>query len=170
MVTTQSTHELSGGELGAIRALLDAAFDDFAEADWRHALGGVHAIVRERGEIVAHGAVVERRLTHAGRALRTGYVEGVAVRADSRRRGHGAAVMRALERIIRERHEPGALSTTESGEPFYRALGWRRWRGPTYAGGARTPDDDGGVYVLPVGVSIDLDGPLGCDLRDGDPW
>ena len=58
----------------------------------------MHAIVEEDGVIVAHGAVVQRRLLHGGRALRTGYVEGVAVRPDRQRRGLGAALMTALAR------------------------------------------------------------------------
>ena len=59
--------------------------------DWEHGLGGVHAFVYEGGDVVAHASVVQRRLLHGGRALRAGYVEGVGVRADQRRRGLGAA-------------------------------------------------------------------------------
>lgn len=40
-----------------------------------------------------------RRLLHDGRALRTGYVEGIAIRADRCRRGHSAVIMAALERV-----------------------------------------------------------------------
>jgi aminoglycoside 2'-N-acetyltransferase I len=34
----------------------------------------------------------------------------------------------------------------------------------------RTADDDGGVYVLPGAVALDLAGALTCDWRDGDVW
>ena len=60
-------------------------------------LGGVHALILEGGELIGHGSVVQRRMVHAGRALRTGWIEGVAVRADRRRQGHGALLMAALE-------------------------------------------------------------------------
>lgn len=73
--------------------------------DWEHALGGVHAIIWEAGELVGHGSVVQRRLLHGGRALRTGYLEGVAVRADRRRHGLGVTVMEALERVVRHAYE-----------------------------------------------------------------
>ena len=56
-----------------------------AEHDWEHALGGIHAIAYgDDGELVGHASVVQRRLLHGGRALRTGYVEGVGVRREAR--------------------------------------------------------------------------------------
>ena len=72
-------------------------------AHLEHALGGVHAPLWEGEELIGHGSVVMRRLLHDGMALRTGYVEAVAVRADRRRRGHGEVVMEALERVSRSR-------------------------------------------------------------------
>jgi aminoglycoside 2'-N-acetyltransferase I len=84
------TADLDASTKAAIRRLLDAAFDGISDDTFENALGGVHALLLEDGELVGHGSVVQRRL-HGGRALRTGYVEGVAVRADRRRRGHGAA-------------------------------------------------------------------------------
>jgi aminoglycoside 2'-N-acetyltransferase I len=53
-----------------------------------------------------------RRLLHDGRALSTGYVEAVAVRAGRRRLGHGHAVMGSLERVIRRGYVCGALSAS----------------------------------------------------------
>lgn len=86
---------------------MDAAFDGVSDDTFENVLGGVHALVVAEGELVGHGSVVQRRLLHAGRALRTGYVEGVAVRQDRRRRGHGAAMMSALERArMRRRASP----------------------------------------------------------------
>jgi hypothetical protein len=41
---------------------------------------------------------------------------------------------------------------------------------PHPAGPVRTPDDEGGVYVLPVAVPPDLTAQLTCDWRDGDVW
>ena len=128
----------------------------------------------EGDELIGHASVVQRRLLHDGRALRTGYVEGVGVRADRRGRGHAAAMMEVLERVVLGAYELGALSATSQAAGFYAARGWKQWRGPTSAltptGIARTEDDDGGVYVLPVAPPLDLSGELVCDWRDGDVW
>jgi aminoglycoside 2'-N-acetyltransferase I len=113
-------------------------------------------------------------MLHGGRALRTGYVEAVAVRADRRRRGHGAAVMEPLERIIRNAYELGALGATDDGAALYTTRGWLRWQGRlsaiTPAGVTHTPEEEGYVYVLPVVAELDLSGELTCDWRDGDVW
>lgn len=71
-----------------------------SDDDWEHTLGGVHAPVWEGADLIGHGSVVQRRLLRGGRALRTGYVEGVGVRPDRRRRGHGATLMAALETVF----------------------------------------------------------------------
>jgi aminoglycoside 2'-N-acetyltransferase I len=126
------------------------------------------------GDLVGHASVVQRRLLHNGRALRTGYVEGVGVREDVRGQGHGTAMMDALERVIRSAYDLGALGATDEATDFYGRRGWVRWRGPTYAltpnGVVRTAVDDDGVFVLPVAVLLDLTGALTCDWRDGDTW
>jgi aminoglycoside 2'-N-acetyltransferase I len=171
---TRHTSDVPGATLDAARALLDNVFEGDFTDDWEHALGGVHALVWEDDVLIGHGAVVQRRLLHGGRALRTGYVEGVGVRADRRRRGHGTALMRALGRVIRGAYVLGALGATDQAARLYAALGWRRWQGPASAltpqGLRRTPEADGGIYVLPVACELDLTGPLVCDWRDGDPW
>ncbi|MGI9184729.1 MAG: GNAT family N-acetyltransferase [Solirubrobacteraceae bacterium] len=169
------TADLDLCTLDAARTLLDHVFgDEMTEPDWEHALGGVHALVWEAGELVGHGAVIQRRLLHGGRALRTGYVEGVAVRADRRRCGVGATVMEALERVVRHAYELGALGASEAGAVFYAARGWEAWRGTTWAltpaGRVRTQDEDDGIFVLPVSAELDLTGELTCDWRDGDVW
>lgn len=175
MLQTAHTAELDAPALATVRALLDVTFgDDMSEHDWDHTLGGVHALVWEDGELIGHGSVVQRRLVHGGRALRTGYVEGVAVRADRRRRGHGTALMEALERVIRGAYELGALSATDEGASLYTSRGWQRWRGPTSAltpaGLERTEEEDGFAFVLPVTAALDLSAGLTCDWRDGELW
>ena len=80
-VRVAHTAQLDPGTLADARALLYAVFDDMTEADWEHSLGGIHALAYDGGELVGHAAVIQRRLLHGGRALRTGYVEGVGVRA-----------------------------------------------------------------------------------------
>lgn len=169
------TSALDHEALTTIRAFLADAFDgDFDDADWDHTLGGVHALVRGGDGLVAHGAVVQRRLLHGGRALRAGYVEGVAVRADRRRRGYGTAVMRALDDVIRAAYDVGGLSASEEPARLYRSLGWTRWRGRTFVLGPkgieRTADEDETTYVLRVSTELDLAGDLVCDWRDGDVW
>jgi len=174
-VRTAHTADLDTAALEAARALLDEVFGgDFTDQDWDHALGGVHALVWEGPELVGHASVVQRRLVHGGRALRSGYVEGVGVRADRRRRGYGAAMMEALEGVIRGAYDLGALSATENSSALYAGRGWKRWQGRTSAltldGIVRTPDDDDSVFVFPVSAPLKLDGELVCDWRDGDLW
>ena len=118
-VRVAHTAQLDPGTLADARALLYAVFDDMTEADWEHSLGGIHALAYEGGELVGHAAVIQRRLLHGGRALRTGYVEGVGVRADHRRRGHASEMMEALERVIRDAYELGALGATDDATLFY---------------------------------------------------
>jgi aminoglycoside 2'-N-acetyltransferase I len=173
-VRTAHTADLDAATLRAGRALLDDVFTDMSDSDWEHALGGVHALVWEGTELVGHASLVQRRLLHGGRALRTGYVEAVGVRVDRRGRGHGAALMDRLERVARAAYDLGALSATDEAGDFYAARGWTLWQGPssalTPAGVRRTPDDDGGIYVLRAAVPLDVSGELTCDWRDGDVW
>src|SRR5207302_1877555 len=91
----------------------------------------VHALVWEGDELVGHASVIQRILLHGGRTLRAGYVEGVGVRADRRRRGHGSAMMEALERVVRRAYDLGALGSTDEAADFYAARGWQQWKGPT---------------------------------------
>nr|WP_059013485.1 GNAT family N-acetyltransferase [Streptomyces specialis] len=174
-VRVAHTADLDTAALAAARALLDEAFEgEFTDHDWEHALGGMHALLWEGADLIGHASVVQRRLLHAGRALRSGYVEAVAVRETHRRRGHGATLLTALERLIRGGYDLGALASSDEALPFYAERGWRLWQGPTFAltplGIARTEEDDGGVYVLPVAARLDLSGELVCDWRDGDVW
>jgi hypothetical protein len=74
---------------------MDAAFGGVSDDTFDNVLGGVHALILEDGELIGHGSVVQRRLLHARQALRTGYIEGVAVRADRRRQRPGALLMAA---------------------------------------------------------------------------
>lgn len=154
--------------------LEDAFGKEFSEQDWEHALGGMHAIVREENEIVAHGAVVQRRLLHRDRPLRAGYVEGVGVRSDRRGRGYGSAIMNALEGVLRGAHEVGALNASDQGRDFYAARGWVPWQGSLGAlapdGVRRVATEQERVYVLELEVPLDPEGELICDYRDGDLW
>ena len=171
---TAHTADLDAAALAAARALLFDVFDDMTDGDWEHGLGGMHALAWDGPELIGHASVIQRRLVHQGRALRAGYVEAVGVRAAWRGRGHGAALMAAVERIIRGAYDLGALGTTEEAREFYAVRGWQPWQGPTSAltpsGIQRTADDDDAIYVLPLSVPLDLTGELTCDWRDGDVW
>jgi aminoglycoside 2'-N-acetyltransferase I len=177
-VRRASSDQLTSREVAQVRAMLDTAFRDdggrFADSDWEHALGGVHVVAEENGEVVSHGSVVERRLEAGGRMVRAGYVEAVGTWPKYQRRGLATIVMREIGDIIRERYELGALSTPVS--DFYAQLGWALWRGPTAVrssqGVERTPDDDGGIMILttPSTPPLNLDDEIVCEWRDGDVW
>jgi aminoglycoside 2'-N-acetyltransferase I len=96
-VRTCTTEGLSSGDLSSIRALMDAAFDgDFGDDDWAHSLGGAHALIDDRGVVVAHACVVPRTVRVEGVGpLHAGYVEAVAVAPECQASGFGSAVMHA---------------------------------------------------------------------------
>ena len=127
----------------------------------------MHALAFDGARLIGHGSVVQRRL----RARRPGAARrvrgGGRGRTALQRRGHAAAIMDALERLIRGAYDLGALSATADGAGLYLARGWQPWRGPTSAltpaGTVPTPEDDGSVFVLPVSAVLDPAGEL--DLR-----
>ena len=175
MIQTAHTADVPPATLAAARRLLEDVFaGEFEPDDWEHSLGGMHLLAFEGDDLVGHGAVVQRRLLHGGRAVRAGYVEGVGIRPDRQRRGIGRALMAEAHRIIRGAYDLGALGATDEAIPLYESLGWRPWRGPTAAlapdGIRRTPDVDGAIFVLEVAAALDLDGELACDWRAGDVW
>ncbi|MET9430700.1 MULTISPECIES: GNAT family N-acetyltransferase [unclassified Streptomyces] len=173
---TAHTYALTPAALDALRAMLETAFDgDFGEEDWDHGLGGVHAYVEDERGIAAHGSVIMRRVVHAGRAYRVGYVEGVAVRADRRRQGLGGRVMAALEEVIDGAYAFGALSASDEGAELYRARGWQLWNGRVEAYGpggvVHLPDEEDSTYLRPAAgrpLPAAETGALMFDWRDGD--
>ena len=166
---------------GARRMVIDAfggSEFDFTDADWEHALGGMHALICYHGALVAHGAVVQRRMIYDDTALRCGYLEAVAVREDWRGQGLAIAVMDALEQVLRGAYQIGALSSTDAGRGLYVARGWLPWQGTTSVlapgGITRTPEDDQSTFVLPVdlpaGMTLDTSAEITCDWRNGEVW
>lgn len=173
MIETVHTSAIDAAALSAARELLEAAFDgELTAEDWEHCLGGLHVLAYDGDELIGHAAVVQRRLLHAGRALRAGYVEGVGVRADRRRQGVAGALMSEVEAIITRAYELGALGSSDEGLPFYTARGWRPWTGTLRAftpdGIVDTPEELG--WILVYGEGLDLGGELVCGWRDGDAW
>lgn len=170
---TVHTADLTGQERERVRTLLDAAFEgDSEDRDWDHTLGGLHVLITHGGGLVAHGALVQRRVLHQGRSLRAGYVEGVAVRADARRRGLGARVMTELERVADAAYDLGALAASERGTPLYAGRGWQRWPGPLAtlapAGLTPLPEEEGSVWVRAAPGLLDPAHGLLFDWREGD--
>ncbi|WP_299556612.1 GNAT family N-acetyltransferase [uncultured Mycolicibacterium sp.] len=159
---------------GARRMVIEAFDGEFTDADWEHALGGMHALICHHGALIAHAAVVQRRLYYNGTALRCGYVEAVAVREDWRGMGLAHALLDGVEQVVRGAYQLGAASATAAGRHIYPVRGWLPWLGVTSAlspsGVVRTPEDDRSLFVLPVGIELDTTAELTCDWRDGDVW
>lgn len=174
-VASLHTDDLTPSDTATIRGLLDAAFEGrFDEHDWEHATGGRHVVVRASGVIVAHGAVVPRRMWVGGDEHHVGYVEAVATEPDAQGRGLGSSLMRTLTDEILARHRIGVLSTGAWG--FYERLGWQRWRGPTsirLRNGevVRTPEEEeDGIMVTATAGELDLGATITCAERAGDDW
>ncbi len=173
------TADLDAAALDGIWALAQAAFPpgDLSRDDLAHAMGGRHFLAEADGRIVGHASVVARVLEVAGRPLRTGYVEAVAVEPARQGQGIASALMQAVNAHIRDRYQLGALGT---GHPaFYERLGWRVWAGPTWvrtlAGPVRSEDEDGGILWLPTPLTpaeptITGDEDISCEWRAGDVW
>ena len=169
------TSDLDSETRQRVCQMVTAAFaGDFSDDDWEHTLGGMHALIWRHGAIIAHAAVIQRRLLYRGDALRCGYIEAVAVREDCRGQGLVHALLDGCEQVIRGAYQVGAVSSSALARRVWSARGWLPWRGPTSVlaptGPARTPDDDGAVFVLPVGVGLDTSAGLMCDWRGGDVW
>jgi aminoglycoside 2'-N-acetyltransferase I len=171
--------ELSGTQLDAAETLVRSAFgSEFRSHDWLHAVGGVHVVLTDDDEsLLGFAAVVARTLYHQDTAYDTGYIEGVAVRADQQGRGLGRIVMDHAETIIGIRHQLGALNAVETAAAFYAARGWRPWTGHTQAAGPAaiidTYDAADRIYLLHTadqGQPLDADTALICDWRPGDLW
>ncbi|MEY4578453.1 MAG: hypothetical protein RL701_3156 [Pseudomonadota bacterium] len=176
-LTIEHTATLDQRALASARHLLDSVFaGEFTDDDWDHALGGIHVLAWHDEELIGHAAVVQRQLIVAGRALRTGYVEGLGVQPQWQRRGVGTRIMHELRQVMRQACALGALSITDDSRKLYEQCGWSPWRGPTFAltpaGLARTAEEDGGIYVLPCADmnSLDVTADLVCDFRAGDLW
>jgi aminoglycoside 2'-N-acetyltransferase I len=169
------TSAVNNATLAAARALLVEVFEgEFTSRDWEHALGGVHAFLWDRQELIGHASIVPRRALLSGKARRTGHVESVGVRSDQRGRGHGSTLMDAIEEVIRQEYNLGALGASEQAKTFYAARGWRPWRGRlsvlTAIGVESLGRGNGSVHVFTHGVPVDVTGELTCEWREGELW
>jgi aminoglycoside 2'-N-acetyltransferase I len=170
-----TSDELGSDERAAMDRLFTAAWGSrFSREDWAHTFGGVHILRSENGAMVSHGAVAERTLWIDGREVRVGYLEAVATWPGHQGRGHGSAVVEALDEVVRDGYELGGLSTGR--RTFYERLGWLAWRGPlavrTADSDVPTPEERNAILVLPTPrlPAPNLDASLVCDWRPGDVW
>lgn len=169
--------ELTPSEWSALTNLCVAAFDEPWDTYWEDIGPGVHVLAEdaERG-ILGHAAIVDRLLYPGEATLRSGYVEAVAVWPDLHGGGVGTELMMAINRMIDERYEIGALGTGR--HSFYARLGWVVWQGPTWIrnrDGAleRSAAEDGDIMVrvtprTPRGLDSTL--PIAVDWRPGEVW
>lgn len=173
------TEELEPERWDEIRQVCSAAFDEPREALWDHVGPGLHVTAELGGRVVAHAMLVDRTLylgPDGGTTLDAGYVENVATAPGAQGQGHGAAVMEAIGRILRQEYAVGALATSSNG--FYARLGWETWAGPTSirmpdGERARSANEDGHVMVLRTPhtpADLDLAGPIAVDWRPVEPW
>jgi aminoglycoside 2'-N-acetyltransferase I len=176
---TASTEDLGPDGVIQLVLLFLAAWPDggFTGDDTNHAMGGRHFIAESDGRIVAHAAVVGRRLEADGRPLNTGYVEAVATLPTWQGRGLATRLMTDVSTWIRGRYELGALSAAEP--RLYARLGWASWGGPlgirTTTGIVRSNPDDERVMILrtpttPTTPPLTMRETLTCDKRRGDSW
>ncbi len=169
------TDEATGTFLNELRELLAKAFgSNFTGDDWEHGLGGTHIVLRDSRLLVAHAAIVPRRLYIGEDIFSGGYVENVATLPDRQHQGLASlAIMEANSTIVK-RFEVGALSS--SSKDFYRKFGWEDWQGPSYVltnnEWVRSESEDDGIMILRVGPSsnLNLESRIACDERPGDSW
>ena len=173
-IAIAETCDLGVARLAALRRLMQCAFHDFSGFHWEHASGGLHILGSREGAIVAHAAIVPRRIEFAGLGHSVGYVEAMAIAPAWQRRGHGTQILATVGEVIDQHYEIGVLST---GSPaFYARSGWTVWRGPSFVRGkhglARSRDDDGGIMVRagPILAHISRKADIVCEARSGDAW
>lgn len=171
---TVRDHELTAPQHHAIRALLDAAFDnEFSDADNDHANGGVRVIAVDGAQIVGHAALISRTIIIAGEAYTVGYVEGVAVWPSRQGQGIGRQIMRQITDMAARDFVISMLSTGE--HDFYAKFGWTQFVGDSYVDEhgtiTRTADEDEGLMVLTNLAHLNQPGiAFICDWRSGDVW
>jgi aminoglycoside 2'-N-acetyltransferase I len=178
MLRSAQTDQLTPELLAELTRLCEAAFEESFESAWETVGPGLHVVAQVDRRIVAHAMIVDRRLYVGDEmdvALDTGYVEHVATLPSEQRRGHGAAVMREVNRIIGDEYVLGGLATGSN--VFYERLGWETWRGPTSVRMAdgervRSASEDGGVMVLRTVRTppLSLEDPIAVDWRVEESW
>ena len=157
-----------------VRNLLNDAFEgDFSEEDWKHTFGGMRFLGFLNDQLIAHGAVVPRKIEVDESDLIIGYVEGIAVAPTYWHKGYGSLLMAEITSYCLSEFSLSMLSTSEKG--FYRKHGWSDFEGMSYVlkDGAeiRSEDEDQGLmYLSGLHQFTDYPRKVLCEARDGDAW
>lgn len=148
--------ELSEDDLARLLAWLEEAYDDpigsWRRETWTDIGPGPHFMLHDTdGELVSHACIDWVPVTIGEVVLAAGYLEVVATRADSRRKGYGSLVVEAAQQEIEAHAEIGFLGTGSLS--FYERLGWARWTGPSSVGErdgtiTRTAEEDDAIMAL----------------------
>lgn len=169
-----SDSDLSEELEASLRELLNDAFDgDFAEADWQHTLGGIRFVGHLDNHLVAHGAVVARKMEVDDQVIEVGYVEGIAIAPRYWGKGYGSKLMEEITRYCNSKYSISILSTDE--QTFYKKHGWSNFDGESYVSingtVTRSAEEDEGLMML-FGLDQTMVSPrkVVCESRAGDAW
>jgi aminoglycoside 2'-N-acetyltransferase I len=164
--------DLTAAQRAEIIELCAVAYEENFDTLFELLPDSTHVLAYLDGHLVSHAEWVTRWLAPEGYApLRTAYVEAVATLPGFQGRGFATTVLQALSRHIQD-FDMGALSPSEAA--FYERLGWELWRGPlairTEAGLTDTPDEEVMILRLANTPTLNLDGRLTAEWRDGELW
>ena len=168
---------LGAAETSTIRQLLREAFEDypdgFTDDDWEHARGGTHFLLEDGAVVLAYASVARVTCRWTASHFEPGtwrpwLPAGTSRDTDTARPSCGRSTSTSEARLswAPEHRDPD----------FYRRLGWELWLGSTAVRTnwdlVPTPDDDGGIMVLPTPTTPPLDrhAAISCEWRPGDVW
>ncbi|PPE72443.1 GNAT family N-acetyltransferase [Solimonas fluminis] len=170
---------IASGELGPVQrrqilALCSAAYDEDFSAYLEMLGPATHLLLHAGGELVSHGAWVERELRAGGfDTLRSAYVEAIATLPARQGRGHGSRVLSRMIPLLAG-YDIAVLSPSVEG--FYRRLGWEAWQGPLSFRSPEgvevaTPEERVMIHRLPrTPAALDLHASLSVDWRPLEVW
>ncbi|MBU3716620.1 MAG: GNAT family N-acetyltransferase, partial [Candidatus Nanopelagicaceae bacterium] len=152
MLEIRRLAEINSQESAQILSILSEAFEgEFSHEDWLHTFGGYRFLGFLNNQLIAHGAIVKRRIWVDSEELIVGYIEGIAVAPSKWRKGFGSALMEQISSLCKSEFSLSMLSTGEKN--FYRKHGWLDFQGESYVleNGMeiRTEDEDEGLMLLP---------------------
>lgn len=158
----------------SLRELMANAFeDDFSDDDWNNTYGGMRFFGHLEDRLIAHGAVVPRKMHIDGKSVDVGYVEAIAVEPKHWRNGYGSLLLTEITSFCKSEFPLSMLSTDE--KDFYSKSGWRAFQGMSYVlqdgKEVRTEDEDDGLMFI-LGNEPGLKEPCRavCNSRSGDAW
>lgn len=166
--------DLNAHIVSSLRELMAKAFeDDFSDDDWKNTFGGMRFFGYLEDRLIAHGAVVPRKMHIDGENVDVGYVEAIAVEPKHWRKGYGSLLLADITSFCKSEFSLSMLSTDET--DFYSKSGWRVFQGMSYVlqdgKEFRTEDEDDGLMFI-LGDEPGLKEPhkAVCNSRSGDAW